>query len=276
MYRRMECPARRDPTLTHHFLSRYNFFSVNKTPVSSTEGSRGNNMANPREIEVYVAGATKEVVIRVAPGFTKATGIEVVPVYDTVGKLRDRVLQGEKPGVAMLSSAALDTLQGKGLLAAGSRLNLGSVAIALAIKRGATIPDISTPEALKKALLGARSISHADPEHGATAGTHFSKVLDQLGIRPLIADRLVVMPFGVEVIQAVAEARVELGVSQSSEISLHPGVSLVGGLPEPYTLVTPYGAASLDETDENAKRFVDFLRTEAGADALSRAGFSAA
>ena len=111
MYRRMECPARRDPTLTHHFLSRYNFFSVNKTPVSSTEGSRGNNMANAREIEVYAAGATKEVVIRVAPGFTKATGIEVVPVYDTVGKLRDRVLQGEKPGVAMLSSAALDTLQ---------------------------------------------------------------------------------------------------------------------------------------------------------------------
>ena len=50
----------------------------------------------------------------------------------------------------------------------------------------------------------------------------------------------------------------------------------MGGLPEPYTLVTPYGAASLDETDENAKRFVDFLRTEAGADALSRAGFSAA
>jgi molybdate transport system substrate-binding protein len=214
---------------------------------------------NAQKLKVYAAGAAKEAVIRIAPEFIRATGIEVVAVYDTVGVLRDRLLQGDKADVAMLSNAALDTLQSKHLIAAGSRRILGSVTVALAIRKGASIPDISTPEALKKTLLGVRSISYADPEHGATAGTHFAKVVDQLGIRAQIADRSSILPFGVDVIQAVADGHVELGVSQSSEISLHAGVSLVGGLPEPYALLTTYGAAILNGASENAKKLVDFL-----------------
>jgi molybdate transport system substrate-binding protein len=227
-----------------------------------------------QELKVYAAGAVKEVVIRVAPEFTKSTGITVVPIYDTVGALRDRLLAGERADAAMLSDAAIDALADKGLIAPGSRRSLGSVAIALAIKKGASIPDIATPEGLKETLLGAKSISYADPNHGATAGAYFAMVLDQLGIRDRITDRLTLLPFGVEVIQAVADGRVELGVSQSSEISLHPGVSLVGRLPEPHALVTPYAAAIMEGASENATRFLDFLTTKAGADALAEAGFS--
>jgi molybdate transport system substrate-binding protein len=230
--------------------------------------------ANAPGLRIFAAGAVKEVVIRVAPEFTKSTGIKVVPVYDTVGALRDRLLAGGKADAAMLSDAAIDALADKGLIAPGSRRSLGSVAIALAIKKGASIPDIASPEALKETLLGAKSISYADPDHGATAGAYFAMVLDQLGIRARIADRLALLPFGVEVIQAVADGRVELGVSQSSEISLHPGVSLVGRLPEPHALVTPYAAAILKGANENATRFLDFLQTKAGADALAEAGFS--
>ncbi|MEI7672779.1 MAG: substrate-binding domain-containing protein [Deltaproteobacteria bacterium] len=225
-------------------------------------------------LKIYAAGATKEVVIRLAPEFTRVTGIRVDPVYDTVGALRDRLLQGEKSDVVMLSNAALDTLQGKNLIVVDSRLNLGSVAIALAVQKGASIPDISTPEALKKTLLGAKSVSYADPARGATAGTHFAKVLDQLGIRDRIADRTTIIPFGVEVIQAVADGRVELGVSQSSEISLHPGVSLVGPLPEPFALTTPYAAAILKGASGNAIDFIDFLKSNVGVAALMEAGFN--
>ncbi len=231
--------------------------------------------ADTQELRVHAAGATKGVVIRLAAQFTRATGIRVVPVYGTVGALRDRLVQGERSDVVMLSHAALDTLQAKGLIAAGSRLSLGSVAIALAARKGAPLPDISTPEVLKKALLAAKSISYADPEHGATAGAHFARVLDRLGIRAQIADRAILIPFGVEVIQAVADGRVELGVSQSSEILLHPGVSFVGPLPEPYGLMTPYAAASVNGGDETAKQFIDFLQTKAGTDALAEAGFTA-
>jgi molybdate transport system substrate-binding protein len=229
---------------------------------------------NAPELKVFAAGAVKEIVIRVAPEFTKSTGIKVVPVYDTVGALRDRLLGGEKADVAMLSDAAIGALAAKNLIAPGSRRSLGSIAIALAIRKGAVIPDISTPEAFKETLLGAKSISYADPEHGATAGTHFAKVLAQLGISDRIADRLTLLPFGVEVIQTVAEGRVEFGVSQSSEIAWHPGVSLVGRLPKPYALVTPYAVARMEGANEGATSFLDFLQTKVGADALAEAGFS--
>jgi ABC-type molybdate transport system substrate-binding protein len=82
------------------------------------------------------------------------------------------------------------------------------------------------------------------------------------------------MPFGVEVIQAVADGRVELGVSQSSEISLHPGVSLVGRLPEPHALMTSYAAATLNGASKKAKHFIDFLQTNLGMTVLAEAGFS--
>ncbi len=229
--------------------------------------------ADAPEIRVFAAGAAREAVIRVAPAFSGATGIRVAAVYDTAGALRDRLLRGERADVAMLSDAALDTLQSRNLIAAGSRRPLGSVAVALAVKRGASIPDISTSEALKSALLGAKSLSYAAPEHGATAGTHFATVVDRLGIGTRIAGRLTLLPFGVDVIQAVADGRVELGVSQSSEISFHPGVSLVGRLPEPHALVTSYGAAMVAGADEKAATFVDFLRTNPGREALAEAGF---
>jgi molybdate transport system substrate-binding protein len=231
--------------------------------------------ADARELHLYAAGATREVVIRVAPEFARTTGIRIVPVYDTVGALRDRVLQGAGPDVVMLSFAALDALQARDLIAAGSRRPLGSVAIALAVKKGAPVPDISTPEALKEALLGAKSILQADPRHGATAGAHFARVIDRLGIRARIADRLTLIPFGAEVAPAVADGRFELGVSQSSEIVVHPGVSLVGMLPEPYALSTPFAAAGLNGAGENAQKFIDFLQTKTVRDALAEAGFSA-
>ena len=237
---------------------------------SGGAGRRGNE----RALKVFAAGATQDVVIRIAPVFTGATGSEVLPVYDTVGALRDRLLQGETCDVALLSHAALDTLEGRGLIAAASRRGLGSVAVALAVRKGAAVPDVSTPAALTRALLAAKSISYADPAQGATAGAHFAGVLDRIGIRNRIAGRLTVLPFGVGVIQAVAAGRFELGVSQSSEISLHPGVSLAGPLPEPYALLTPYGAAVMQGAAEQALTFVDFLQAQAGREALAAAGFS--
>ena len=84
--------------------------------------------------------------------------------------------------------------------------------------QGAPVPDISSAEALRRSLLAAGSVAHADPARGATAGTHFARVLERLGIAAEMAPRVTVLPFGGDVIKAVAEGRFEIGVSQSSEI----------------------------------------------------------
>jgi molybdate transport system substrate-binding protein len=247
--------------------------SSRKRPAGAAGWAAREGTGEAPILKLYAAGATKEVILRLAPGFSEATGIKIVSVFDTVGALRDRLLQGEKADAALLTEAALDLLQDKGLIDADSRRSLGSVSVALAVKKGAAIPDISTPEALKSALLASTTIAYGDPRHGATAGTHFARVLDELGIRDRVEEQLTLIPFGVEVIQAVADGRIEIGISQSSEILSHPGVSLVGGLPEPYGLTTPYGAACVRGAWEKTPGFLALLQTKEGRRALAEAGF---
>ncbi len=143
----------------------------------------------------------------------------------------------------------------------------------MAVTANAAVTDISTPEALRATLLAAKSITYADPARGATAGAHFATVLAALGIRDEVAKLATVLPFGVEVIEAVAAAKHELGVSQSSEIVQHNGVRYVGALPPPYRLGTRYQVAAL-KARAVAVSLIEFLQTNAARDAMRASGFA--
>jgi len=192
------------------------------------------------EIQVFAAGASKVAVESLAPAFKRLTGDTLVIRSDTVGALRDRIAQGERPDLTVLSQVAIETLVAQGQVQASQTLPIGIVSAGLAVKRGAAVPDISSVEALKKTLLQARSVAHADGARGATSGAHFAKMVDQLGLRPALQAKLVILPFGVEVIEGVAAGQFELGASQSSEIVPHESVTYVGDLPAPFALRTPY------------------------------------
>ncbi len=199
--------------------------------------------AHAAEVRLLVAGAAKAAVEKAAPALERETGDTLRTGFDTVGALRDRVLAGERPDLVILSAAAVDALADKGFVKA--RLSLGNVVAGLAVKRGAPVPSIATVEDLKQVLLAAPSIAHADGARGATSGAHFAKVIDALGLREQLRDRIVVLPFGVDVIHGVADGKFALGVSQSSEIVPLEGVSFVGSLPPPYALTTTYVAAAI-------------------------------
>jgi molybdate transport system substrate-binding protein len=198
------------------------------------------------ELRVYAAGAAKHAVEAIAPAFQQATGHTLRASYDTVGALRDRVLQaapGEAADLVILSDAALAALRSAGRLSATPAHPIGRVVVALAVPKDAALPDLSTPEALRQALLAAPSIAFADPARGATAGSHFAKVLETLGLTDTLKSKTTMLPFGVDVIRDVSQGKYALGVSQSSEIMQHPGIRFAGGLPPPYGLSTGYGAA---------------------------------
>jgi len=229
--------------------------------------------ARAEEIRVFVAGAAKAALEAIAPEFTRATGHTIVASADTVGALRDRIAGGERPDLTILSRAAVDTLAQRGLVTSDARREVGVVAAGLAVKRGAPVPDLADEAALKRALLAAKSIAHADGARGATSGAHFAKVVDTLGLREALRDRITVLPFGVDVIQGVADGRFELGVSQSSEILPHTGVTYAGPVPAPHALTTPYVAAVI----AGSPRGADLLRYLDSAAARARfvaSGFS--
>ena len=225
-------------------------------------------------VRIFVAGAAKAGVETLLPGFGQAGGDTVEPSYDTAGALRDRVLQGERPDVAILSDAAVDALAARGLVGAGDRREIGFVVVGLAVRQGAPLPDISSADALRRALLAATSIGSADAAHGATSGAQFDKAVDGLGIRARIAGKTTVLPTGGEVLQGVADGRFDIGVSQSSEILPVKGVVFVGGLPPPFELRTPYAIVVLGGS-EAGPRLMRYLDTTAAHVRFEASGFSA-
>ena len=231
-------------------------------------------MATAAEITVLAAGAAKELITRIDAPFTQATGHRIKSTFDTVGAQRERVEKGERPDAVILSSAAIAQLNKLGLIDAASIRDIGDVQVGLAVTANGLAPDISTPEALRATLLAAKSIAYADPARGATAGAHFAKVLSALGIRDEVAKRTTVLPFGVEVIEAVAAGKYELGVSQSSEIVQHKGVRYIGALPMPHQLATRYQIAALKDRPLG-NLLADFLVTERGKAASRESGFEA-
>lgn len=233
--------------------------------------------AGAEEVRVFAAGAAKHAVEALAPVFQKATGHTLRPSYDTVGALRDRVLKaapGEAADLVILSDAALASLRAADRLSAMPALKMGRVVVALAVKQGAPLPDLSNTEALRQALLAAASVAYGDPARGATAGTHFAKVIDALGLRDELRDKITVLPFGVDVIVGVAEGRYGLGISQSSEIMQHPGIQIAGPLPAPHGLSTGYGAA-LASDSAAARKLQIFLGGEEAAREFTSSGFIA-
>ena len=229
--------------------------------------------AQADEIKVFAAGASKVAIELVAPTFTRMTGDTLVVTSDTVGALRERISKGERPDLTVLSQVAIETLVTQGQVQASQTLPVGVVSAGLAVKRGAPVPDISTVDALKKTLLQAKSVAHADGARGATSGAHFAKMIDQLGLREVVQPKLVILPFGVDVIEGVAAGKYELGASQSSEIVPHEAVTYVGDLPAPYALRTPYMAGVVNNSAKGAS-LLKFLASPAGLGAFHASGFS--
>ena len=225
-------------------------------------------------VRILAAGAVQGAILRLEPAIAAAGTAKFDAVFDTVGALRDRALGGDAADIVILSEAGLAALEKAGKIA-GPAIDLGSISVALAARKGARVPDVGSPDALRQALLSAGSIAHADPARGATAGAHFAHVLEQLGIAGEVSARVTVLPFGGDVIEEVARGRFEIGVSQSSEIVSHPGVALVGRLPAPYDRRTRYLAAKLVGAGARADAVLAVLQTAAARSVFAEFGFEA-
>ncbi len=230
--------------------------------------------AQPRAetVIVFAAGAVKAAVEELIPLHARESTDTIAAKYDTVGALRDRALAGEAVHVVLLSTPALASLADKGRLVAGMQVAIGRTGVGLAGPKGSTA-RVTTPAEFVATLRSAKAIGYADPARGATAGTHFAKVLGELGLAEPLKDRLKVYPFGVETIAAVAKGELDLGISQATEIVAHPDeVAFLGLFPDPYQIWTPYAAALATDTPA-ARRFLALLATPPAKAAFARIGF---
>lgn len=210
--------------------------------------------ASAAEIKVLTSGAFKSVVMEIVPDFELQTGHKVIVDNDTAGKLAQRIEAGEAFDVVILTPQAIDQLAQSGKVAPGSSVRLARVAIGVAVKTGAPLPDIGTVAAFEKTLLQARAVSYIDPASGGSSGIYLAQLFERLGIADKIKAKAVLVPGGL-VAERVVDGEADLGIHQISEILAVPGVTLVGPIPAEIQSYTFYaGAVSSTARDGAASR----------------------
>jgi molybdate transport system substrate-binding protein len=218
------------------------------------------------ELKVMSTVALSATLDDLKPKFESATGHKLTIVYSVIADLKKRIENGEAADVMLLSRPALDDLQTKGKVASGSIANVASSSAAVAVRAGAPVPDISTSDALKRALLASKSIAYSDPAKGGASGVHFARVLEKLDIVDQMKPKTILVP-GAQAAEVVAKGEAELGVGMASEIVPVAGAQLVGPLPGDLKMVIVFaagvGPTSKDPTAANA--LIQFITGPTGA-----------
>src|SRR3984893_15280423 len=155
------------------------------------------------ELNVVGAGAIEEPFEALTAEFSRASGHKVHAIFGPVGGMQAKLKGGEKADVIVLSTAAMDALDKDGALVAGSRAELGRATAGIAVRTGAPVPDISSPDALKKTLIAARTIAYTNPAAGGTAGIYMTGLLERLGLTEEVKKKALLEASG----RAVAAAR---------------------------------------------------------------------
>ncbi len=195
-------------------------------------------------LKILGAGPVKRGVTKLAAEFEKRSGHKVNIEFAGAPAVSERVLSGEAVDVAVVPQAAMDEFEKQGKVVAGTRGMMGRSRMGVAIRKGAVAPDISTPDAFKRAMLEAGTIA----VNVASSGVYMVKLLEKLGLGEATKDRVLKLGDTVKVMEHVAgsQARV-IGAGQLAEIAeladKGVAIALVAPLPDAIQNVTAYHAA---------------------------------
>ena len=207
--------------------------------------------ASAADLKLLTAGAFKSVALELVPEFEKKTGHRVTIENDTAGGLARRLSDGEYFDVVVMPPAPMTPLLGSKLVESSVK-PLARVGIGVAIKQGASVPDISNVDAFKRSLLAARAIAYTDPASGGTAGTYLSKLFEKMGIAAELKPKSVLVKGGLAA-EKIVSGEAEIALQPTSELLAVPGVVLVGPIPlEVQTYIIYAGAVSAAVRDRAA------------------------
>jgi molybdate transport system substrate-binding protein len=197
----------------------------------------------PKTLDILSGGAAQGLVARLQPAFEAQHGCKLQGSFGAVGLMREKLIAGDPCDLLILSDALVQGLVAEGHADAATVRPVGGVKTGLALKDGQPAIDIRSSEDLHKLLHAAPAIYFPDPAK-ATAGIHFLKVLQALGLAGN-QSKLRTFPNGAAAMAALAQAPEAdaVGCTQVTEILITRGVRLSGLLPPPHELTTVYTAA---------------------------------
>jgi molybdate transport system substrate-binding protein len=235
--------------------------------------------AQAQDVRAMVSGGFSAAYKLLVPQFEKTHATHVESVFGpsmgtTTGAIPARLSHGEPAEVVIMARPALDELATRGDVVEGSQVDLARSRIAMAVRKGAAVPDIKSVAAFRRALLQARSVAYSDSASGVYIANELFK---RLGIEKDMAPRsrrVAATPVG----EIVARGEVEIGFQQLSELLPVPGIAVVGPIPEELQLVTVFSAGIVTKSpsQEAGRALIRFLASPAACEVIERTGMEPA
>lgn len=211
--------------------------------------------ARAADMRLYAAAGVKAPLEELARDYESATGRRVALVFDTAGAAEQRFVADQGATFLVTTDARLRAAETAGRLRDGVTTAVGATVGGLAVRPGGMRPDISTPDALRQALLAAPRIAFSDPARGATVGRHFLQVIETLGIRDEVMKKATLAADGIETMHLVMDGKADLGVTQISEIMQADPAALLGPFPGRFDLASNYALWVRADAPPEARAF---------------------
>jgi molybdate transport system substrate-binding protein len=230
----------------------------------------GTGMTQAADINVLASNALKEAYLELVPGFEKATEHKVATTWAGTNDIKKRMAAGETYDLVIMAGPALDELVKQGKIVPGSRVDLAKSGVGVAVRADAPKPDISSGDALKRALLAAKSIAYSS----GPSGVYMEGLFRRLGIADEIKPKLKQTQPGNPVGEVIARGEAEIGFQQVSELLPIAGIDYIGPLPQDIQHVTVFsgGIHTGAKQPDAAKALVKFITAPAAVPVIKKKG----
>jgi molybdate transport system substrate-binding protein len=230
----------------------------------------GTNAAHAAEIKVMAANALKEAVVELISAFEESSGHKVTTIWGGTEAVAKRIGAGDVVDIVIIAAPNIDRLIVERRLVAGSRADFAKSGVGIAVRAGLPQPDISSPVAVKEAVLAAKSVAYSS----GPSGHYVADLFLRWGVADQIKGKVKQTPSGVQVGQLLARGEADLGFQQISELLHAKGIVYLGPLPADIQHITVYatGLHTAAPAPDAAKALVKFLTGPAAGPILTKIG----
>ena len=230
------------------------------------------------ELKVMATGSMAAPLRKIAEAFAGKNGHTLDYSVGITTTVSATIQAGEKPDLVEVTSVGMDQLERENFLLPRSRVEIAHALIGIAVREGAPVPDISTPDTLTDAIEKAYSVAYVNPRFAAQVGVNLMTFLNRLGIREDVAKKASLAFTGEEAVQKVVTGEADMVLAFVSEILPVKGVKWLGPIPASLQVPTNYSAAigAGAAHPEIARGLLDAIRSPEGRRIIRDAGLEPA